>query len=182
MTRPSGRLQRAHELDPLSLNAFTMVGWVLYNQHRYDEAVALLNEVLELDPNYALAIYNLGIVYIYKGMGEKALSSAHEAAQHWGDKQGQLLSSFLLCAGYGLTGQSDRAKQVFAELEARDLPPSVTAELLLTLGEKEAALDWLEKAYEQRSSLLSNSMSEPVCDSVRNHPRFLALQKKIGLA
>jgi tetratricopeptide (TPR) repeat protein len=174
--------QRAHELDPLSLNAFTMVGWVFYNQHRYDEAVALWNEVLKLDPNYGLAIYNKGLVYAMKGMGDKVLSTAHEVALHWGGIEGKLLSSYLLCAGYGLTGQSDRAKQVLAELEAQHFPPSVTAELLLILGEKETALDWLEKAYEQRSSVLSNTMSEPVCDPIRDHPRFLALQKKIGLA
>jgi tetratricopeptide (TPR) repeat protein len=119
--------QRAHELDPLSLNAFTMVGWVLYNQHRYDEAVALWNEVLELDPNFALAIYNLGLVYMQKRLGEKVLSTAHEVAQRWSDTQGQLLSSYLLCAGYGLTGQSDRAMQVFAELETRNFPPTFTA-------------------------------------------------------
>jgi hypothetical protein len=44
------------------------------------------------------------------------------------------------------------------------------------------ALDLLEKAYEQRAPSLPSNMSEPWCDSIRDHPRFRALQVKIGLA
>jgi len=174
--------QRAHELDPLSLFVFTMVGWVFYNQHSYDEAISLWNKVLELDPDYGLAIYNKGLVYGVKGMGNEVISTALEAKQRWGGSTGQLNTTWLLGVGYYLTGQTDLANQALAELDARHATPDLIALLNLVLGEKEAALDLLEKAYEQRVPSLPNNMSEPWCDSIRDHPRFRALQVKIGLS
>jgi len=174
--------QYAHELDPLSLFVFTMVGWVFYNQHRYDEAVALWNEILELDPDFGLAIYNKGLVYGLNGMGDEVISTALEAKQRWGGSTGQLNTTWLLSVGYYLTGQTELANQALAELDALHATPDLIAILNLVLGEKEAALDLLEKAYEQRVPSLPNNMSEPWCDSIRDHPRFRALQVKIGLS
>jgi TolB-like protein/Tfp pilus assembly protein PilF len=62
--------RRAEYLDPFSLPVKTMVGWVLLNQYRYDEAIRLWDDVLELEPDYGLAIYNQGLAYAQKGLGE----------------------------------------------------------------------------------------------------------------
>jgi len=177
----SREAHHARELDPLSLPAFTMVGWVLFNQHRYDEAMSLWKEVLELDPDYALAIYNQGLVYAVMGKGAEVVSTAREVAERWGDSQGQLSSTWLLCVGHALTGQRDLATQILADFEAQHFPPDWIAILCLMLGEEHAALQWLERACEQRSLSLPNNMSEPWFDSIRDHPRFSALRAKIGL-
>lgn len=58
--------QRALELDPFSLAVRTMMGWVLFSQRRYDDALDVWQGVLELEPEYGLAIYNLGLAYWMK--------------------------------------------------------------------------------------------------------------------
>ena len=55
------------------------------------------------------------------------------------------------------------------------------ASIYLGLGEKEKALDWLEKSYEDQESACWYLTVEPVYDSVRNEPRFQAILKKLGL-
>jgi TolB-like protein/tetratricopeptide (TPR) repeat protein len=173
--------QRARDLDPLSLPAFTMVGWVLTNQHRYDEALSLWKEVLELDPDYALAVYNQGLVYAIMGKGAEVVSTAREVAERWGDSQGQLYSTLLLCVGYALNGQRELASKIIADFEAQNSPPSWIALLYLVLGEQDTALQWLEAACEQRYPGLPSDISEPWFDNLRDHPRFRALRAKIGL-
>jgi len=173
--------QRARDLDPLSLPAFTMVGWVLFNQHRYDEAMSLWKEVLELDPDYALAVYNQGLVHAIMGKGAEVVSTAREVAERWGDSQGQLYSTLLLCVGYALNGQRELASKIIADFEAQHSPPSWIALLYLVLGEQDTALQWLETACEQRYPGLPSDISEPWFDNLRDHPRFRALRAKIGL-
>ena len=54
----------------------------------------------------------------------------------------------------------------------------IGAAVYLGLGEKGRALDWLEKAYEDRDPSFGGSQDQ-LYDSVRNEPRFQALMKKI---
>ena len=53
--------------------------------------------------------------------------------------------------------------------------------IYLGLGEKEKALDWLEKAYEEQDSACWYLKIDQIYDSIRNEPRFQAILKKIGL-
>jgi tetratricopeptide (TPR) repeat protein len=158
-----------------------MVGWVLFNQHRFDEAIVLWNYVLELDPDYALAIYNKGLAYGMKGMGNEVVSAARDAAQRWEGEGGRLPTTWLLGIGYALSGQREQAKAILRELERQHSTQDWIAALHLVLGEEGTALDWLEKAYEEHVPGLPSIMSEPWFDSVRDHPRFRALRARTRL-
>jgi TolB-like protein/Tfp pilus assembly protein PilF len=171
--------RRAESLDPLSLAVKTMVGWVLYYQHRYDEAIEVWNEVLELDPDYGLAIYNKGLVYAQRGLGEQAIEAAQRAAARLPEGEAAL-PPWLLGIGYALAGERDRANDILLQVKQ----PGLKAVLHYVLGDEEQALAWLERAYELHGVGLPMITSEcgptwfgRLCD----HPRFRALRAKIGL-
>ena len=54
--------------------------------------------------------------------------------------------------------------------------------IYLGLGETETALEWLERAVEERDSWLVWLNVDPVLDSLRAHPRFKDFVRRVGLA
>lgn len=170
--------RRAEYLDPLSLPVKTMVGWVLFYQYRYDEAIRVWDDVLELDPDYGLAIYNQGLAYAQKGLGEQAIAAAQRAAGRW--RGGEVQTTWLLGIGYALSWQRDRARAILQHLKA----PGLIAALHFVLGDEEQALVWLERGYDLRDDGLPGATS--VCGPrwfgrLCDHPRYRALRVKMGL-
>jgi adenylate cyclase len=91
---------------------------------------------------------------------------------------------YLGCS-YVAAGDRAKAEQVLHDLEDRAkqryISPGVRVRLLLKLGEKVKALDWLEKCYEEQDGACWWLKCDPLYDSVRNELRFQALLKKVGL-
>jgi hypothetical protein len=50
------------------------------------------------------------------------------------------------------------------------------------LGEHDAAIDWLERAYEQRAGAVYGIKGSFLFADLRGHPRFVALLRKMNLA
>jgi hypothetical protein len=63
----------------------------------------------------------------------------------------------------------------------RYVPAFSFAVIYLGLGEKDQAFAWLEKAYEDRSSLILFLKGDPIWDPLRSDPRFADLLRRIGL-
>jgi tetratricopeptide (TPR) repeat protein len=86
---------------------------------------------------------------------------------------------------YGVTGHRDEALDVLADLDqlakTRYVPPSAKAYVYLGLGQKEVALDYLDRAYEERDTEMIFLRGDPWLSPLRNEPRFQALIKKVGL-
>lgn len=174
-------IRRAEELDPLNLFVKTMVSWPSFNQHRYEEALAQLDEVLQMDPDFGLALYNNGLIYTMMGMPEKVLTSARLAAKQLGEDAANI--RLLTALGHAIGGNEEKTLEILVEVE-RDFGkanPGLIAAVYLMLGQEEAALTWLEKGYEVRSPDLPTATSEPWFDALREHPRFKALRRKMGL-
>ena len=174
--------RRAAELDPRSLLLRTKVGWVLYDKHLYDEAIAVFDEVLEMEEEFGLAIYNQGMVYAMQGRGADVISAARRAAASR-RRLPERATTWLLGVGYALSSQRDSAEQILQQLEARydGRGPTRIAHLHYVLGDQDEALEWLERAYDLRSSGLPIDTSEPGFDDLRDHPRFRELRAKMGL-
>jgi len=175
------QIKRALELDPLSLIINSSAGRILYAERRYDEASEQLRKTLELDPNFARAHFFLGQVYQQKGMNEQAIAEFQKALQL--DVNQYLLAG--LGYAYATSGKRDEAMKVLDQL--KDLSKQRYASAFgiaiihLGMGEKDQAFEWLEKAYQERSEGLSWLAVEPRLDSVRAHPRFANLMKRVGL-
>jgi len=167
------------ELDPLNLLLNTDLGFFLSWARRYDEGIAQLRKTLELDANNALARQTLGWCLLWKGNLVGALAEFQKATTL------DDLPWYKGSLGYALAVSGDRAK---AEEILRDLDelaktqyvsPASRASVYLGLGEKGKALDWIEKAYEDRDTLLWWNQDQ-LYDSVRNEPRFQAMMQKVN--
>ena len=174
-------IRRAEELDPLNLFVKTMVGWPLLDQRRYDEALAQFDDVLAMNPDFTLAHYNKGLVYILLRMPEEVLGSARRVAEISGENGFE--SRILTAAAYAVRGDEDKTLDLLGAVERDygDIAIGWYATIYITLGKVEEAFLSLETAYEIRSPDLPISMSEPFFDDIRDHPRFQALRHKMGL-
>jgi TolB-like protein/Tfp pilus assembly protein PilF len=172
--------KRAVELDPLSLIINADYGWVYFNGHRYDEAEAQVRKTLEIDPNFFLAHYYLGAVLQFKGHVAQAVPEFQKAF----DLNGDPYSRAMLGQAYARNGQPGEARKVLASLneeaKSKYVAPYALALVDTALGDKDRAIEELERAYQQGdTNYLFVIKTDPVLDSLRGHPRFDALVQKI---
>ncbi len=174
--------RRATELDPLSLIINANLGEVLYYAGRSDEAIRQQLRTVDLDPDFYIAHFNLGQAYRKAGMFDKAIAEFERARALSGNNPFPLAS---LGAAYGFSGRKADAERVLKELREISkrgyVSPFLLAAVYVGLGEKEQAIKWLEKAYEERDSLLPWIKVSPTFDSLRSEPRFQDLVRRIGL-
>jgi serine/threonine-protein kinase len=85
---------------------------------------------------------------------------------------------------HALSGNADRARELLAQLEgqaqAKYIPSTCFAIIHLGLGEKDRALEWLEKGCKQREVPLVSLNVHPLYDPLRGHPRFEKILKQLG--
>lgn len=178
-----GEVNRAQELDPFSLAISAQRGFILENARRYDEAIEQLRRVIAVDPNRYPAHWYLGHTYAASGRFNEAIAASEKAAALSGRSPGAL--GFLGLA-YGLAGRKDEANNVLKELlelkRRRYVSPPALANVYLGLGNKDQALFWLEKGYQERSNYMAYLKVFPLLDPLRSDPRFDDLLRRIGLA
>jgi eukaryotic-like serine/threonine-protein kinase len=173
-------VKRAQELDPLAhrsdhANALLRAG-------RYDEALESARRSVEFDPHYDRARATLGWAYILKGMNAEGIAELQKAAALTPDNDAW---SAQLGQAYAMCGQPEKAREVLRKLTAesgRYVSPYHLAYVYTGLGEYDRAMDWLEKAYEQRAGAISGIKSSFLFAPLRSHPRFIALLRKMHLA
>jgi TolB-like protein/Flp pilus assembly protein TadD len=175
--------RRARELDPLSLVSNMIVSWILYFARRYDEAIEWGRRTLELDRAYATAHRILGWAYEETGRFEAAIAS-HRRASDLTERQPNFTGQ--LGRAYALAGREEKAREVLAGLIERSKRMYVSSLdiciIQTALGDRAAALDWLERAFEERADHLPYLKVNPRLDALRSEPRFQAVLEKMGLA
>ena len=174
-------MRRAEELDPLSPIIGTNLGDVLLYAGRYDEAIVQYQRVLSLDPNFANAFSGLGLTHWQKGMKPEAISEMRKYVELSGSSIGKGSLGFFLAR----SGQRDEAVKLLAELKQASsqqyVPFTAVAFIHLGLGEKDEALDWLEKEIDARGSYTTYYATMPELDDLRTEPRFKAMLKRLNL-
>ena len=185
MNRPDEALRtirQALELDPVSLSLNENLGWALYVARRYPEAIEQFEKTLELDPGFGQALRYLGLTELYLGQYEEALETlerARNALTGEPDVQADL------ALAHALAGEKEEAvrmlEMLMKESGERYISPFLIASFHTGLGDFEEALDWLEKAYEERVAYMVFIGVDPSFDPLRAHPRFQALLARVGL-
>lgn len=174
--------KRARELDPLSLLTNTNEGIFLHYAGPDDEAAARLQKTLELDPNFWIARLTLAKVYTRKRMYPEAIAELSKAREFSG---GNTETISLIGYAWAVSGNRAQAQTTLDELKSlstrRYVPPYNIAMIYNGLDEKDEALAWLEKAYEERDVRLAFIKIDPKWDSFRSDLRFAAIIKRIGL-
>jgi tetratricopeptide (TPR) repeat protein len=171
----------AEELDPLSMIIATEVGKTFYFARRYDEAIEQYQKSLEIDYNFALAHKGLAEVYSKQSFFDKSLAEIEKAITL--SKRSIFILDDLGYI-YALAGRRAEAEQVLEELENLStetyVPPYGRAAIHAGLGNTDKAMEWLGRAYEERSFLAWIKM-DPVFDGLRDDKRFDSLLEKLGL-
>ncbi len=90
-----------------------------------------------------------------------------------------------LAHAYAASGRKREAEEILKRLRERAkqsyVPAYNFAEIYIGLGDKEQALTSLEKAYADRSMILTFLKVDPEFDSLRSEPRFKALLRNVNL-
>jgi TolB-like protein/DNA-binding winged helix-turn-helix (wHTH) protein/Tfp pilus assembly protein PilF len=174
------QINKARELDPLSISINFSVGWRLYLARQYDRAIAQLRNTLEMDPSYELPHLVLGQAYEEKGAFDLAIPELQKAVEL---SHGTPLMVSALAHAHARAGNKEEAEKLLAQLErdarTKYVSPYYFAIVYLGLGDNERAMNWLEKAFVDRSNGLVFMRVEPELDHLRSNPRFVALQQRL---
>ena len=173
---------RALDLDPVSPLFNTVRAEIHYHARNFDAAIDQARRTIEQYPTYPLAYIWLGSAYRQKKMYREALDSFSQGRRLSGDHPAMI-------ALYGHTlavsGDAAGARKALAELQhvaqSRYVSSLYFAAVYMGLGEKSTALDWLDRAYQERNDRLVYLGVDPMADPLRSEPRFTELLRKIGI-
>jgi TolB-like protein len=182
VTEAIAQVERAQELDPLSLMIQAASARSYYNARRYQDAITQARSALEIDSTFSRA-------HFWVGMAQEQLSRPDDAIREFEMtiSYGGPVSIYLAALGhaYAVAGQRHKALAVLAELQARARSRYTSAldiaTVYLGLGDTDATFEWLERAYQTRASALVYLAVDPRYDVVRSDPRFGNLVRRIGL-
>lgn len=169
-------IRRARDTDPLSPSIGVDAGLMLYYGRRYDDAIAELHRVLELDPGFGQALQYLPLVLVKKG----DLVEAARACSQRSLSQGGWVSRHCQALVAAYAGRRSEAEAALSELEGRERWMTAAA-VASALGDRAAALASLEEGYRIRSASMLLLGADPLFDSLRGDPRFEDLLKRVGL-
>jgi TolB-like protein/DNA-binding winged helix-turn-helix (wHTH) protein/Flp pilus assembly protein TadD len=173
--------RRARDLNPLSAQTTAFLGFILYQARRYDEAIRECQTALEFDSNNPGAHWWRALAYEQKDRFPDAIAELQKAVEESG---GGSLYVGALGQAYALSGNRSKALQIIDELKNRSTKNYVAAfdiaAVYVGLNDRDSAMYWLDKAYEERTMRLEQ-ITEPVFDGIRSDPRFINLANRIGL-
>ena len=171
-------IKRALELDPLSLIINRIYADILVDARRFDEAIEQFNKTIELEPNFPSTHFFLGRAYEAQGKYDHAVSEFIKAAALSGFPPDKLKE---MHEAYTKSGWKAFVQAALKDARERKTPPFVIAGYYMRLGQKDEAIAWLQKGYEQRDFRMTMLSVDSGFDGIRSDPRFVELVHKIGL-
>jgi serine/threonine-protein kinase len=174
-------LKVARELDPLSPLGHSFLAQFLFDARRYDEAPEPARQALALAPSFFHAHEVLSRVYAAMGKLDEAIDECEKSYQLSGGMLFALARKGFLYAKMGRRAEADHVLSTLTRLSGeRFVPPYQFALIHAGWGDREAALDWLERAYEARDVRLIFLPPDPTWDFLRQEPRFRKLLQRCG--
>jgi len=175
-------MQKACELEPLEPVNPSHLGMALYQARRFDESIGVLRKVIGSDPELWVAYWYQSGNFSAKKMWGEAIATAQKLVELTAES---IIALSTLGLAYGLAGMKAEALKILERLDGlskdRYAGSLWRAIVWFGLGEKNEALENLEKAYQERESMMVWLKVWPFLDSLRSEPRFQALLKKMNL-
>jgi serine/threonine protein kinase/Tfp pilus assembly protein PilF len=180
-TEEGARAMRlADSLDPLSLRTKTLTAWMLLQAHRFDEALAVAGQILELDRNYPQG-------YAQTGMALWALKRYPEALPNFQrfDEMlpGFALAKYQLCFGLAAAGRAEEARAVLDDIRALAarsyVKPYFLALAHVAAGDRDAAFEYFEQSFAEQEPWLIWFGTDPMLECLHDDPRFLSLLERM---
>lgn len=177
-------IAQAELLDPLNSDVLFDGGFYAYLARRNDEAVQRLEKARRLEPRLGYIGLQLAFAHASAGRLDAASRALIDMARVEGVPPERLALLARLAPGevvQRVMGSGVRnlehALQRGRFLSADNFYPRYAL-----LGERQAALDWLERALDERSFwLLPLVAADPLLDGLRSEPRFRAVARRVGL-
>lgn len=169
--------EQAVERDPLHSITYWQLGLCYYFATRFPEAIKAFERAILLDEKLAEAHRWRGLALAQQGQFEEALASVNYALEL---TRGQGPAAFNLLQVRALMGERESVLAAMANTNYLD--PCDPAELYVQLELPEKAIDCLELAFEQRSSMMVSLKHYWIWDSLRGHPRFEQLYQRMSFS
>ncbi|HUL44075.1 MAG TPA: protein kinase [Bacteroidota bacterium] len=175
-------VRQAIDLDPYSPVIALNMGAAYFGLENNDEALRYFRKSVELDPSFAVG-------YAWIAATEARVKDDSDALPNF-RKAVELSGRSSECLGYlghydGVKKRTGEAKLILTELQDRYQAGTAAAysvaRVYAGMGDKESALDWLEKDYRDQSTWITSLLTDHAWDSIRSEPRFVDLEQKVGL-
>jgi len=176
-------IQKVRDLDPISLVVNTHLGNHYYWAHQQDRARTQFLKTLEINPNFPPARYGLAWSYLAQGEADQAVGHIEEAIRSGGKFRDAAAGLAYARARAGSYQQAEAVLQDLLKIKASEdqyISSRAIAAVYTGMGDKESALDWLERAYQERAAWMSFLQVEPIWDPLRDERRFQEIVTKIG--
>ncbi len=175
-------VRRARTLDPIAVGG-SSVAWILFQAHRYDDAIRESRSALAVHPDNAGNLTGLGFALVANNKPADAIPVLEKALSL---SNGSPAVTGVLIRAYAHAGRRRDAMRLLAELKRRKaagyIPAGAFVNAYLGLGDKEQSFYWLEQAYKEQSNILQFLKSHPYFDPIRDDPRFADLVRRVGLS
>jgi serine/threonine-protein kinase len=168
-------------LDPLSFINNGGSAWLRYHDCDFDAGIEDARRALEIQSTFGPGFAFLGWNLLGKEDYQGALSAWKQAVDQL---PGLTLAQAMMGYSLAKTGQRDRAAEILRSLSGetqRYVSSYYVAALCLGLDDEALALDWLERAHEERNNFLVFLGIDPLFQALRSHPRVVALLDRLGL-
>jgi TolB-like protein/DNA-binding winged helix-turn-helix (wHTH) protein/Tfp pilus assembly protein PilF len=173
-------LSKAHQLDPLSPITSTALATALCFAGRTQEGMEQFRKTFEIAPDFVQAHYYLSEVYLLKRSYPEALAEIGKITS-----ADPIRSAGQRGTIYALQGNRQEAMRMVDELQGTSehayVDPVLIGDIYAGLGDKDLALVWLEKGYQQHSPGMVTLRWSPVYDRIRTEPGFVDLQRRVGI-
>jgi tetratricopeptide (TPR) repeat protein len=169
-------IERALQLDPYSPFAHGSYGLYLLLAHRFDDAITQFRKMLKEKLDFGLAHAGMWTAYHHQGKFQEAFAETKAAFEDV-PAITELLDDAYKQDGY--PGAMRQLADVLAVQEVTYILPTNIARLYAYAGDKEEALKFLGKAYDDKDSGLVHLKVDPDWDTLRNDPRFLKILKEM---
>ncbi len=175
-------LERALELDPLSMYTLAWLGVMLVLGHQWDRAIDQARVLLELHPSAYWGHLVLGVAYREKRMFRESIAAHRRAVELSGGSPLMLGWLGLALAKSGNVEEAQALLERLHEIAAKAyVPPTSFAWIHIGLGEMDSAFEWMDRAIDTRDDMIMAIKNYAFFDPIRSDPRYLVLLRKMNL-
>ena len=176
------QLKRGLEIDPFSDELMTYLGRTYFFARRYDDAEKMFQQALRVNANSFWPHFFRAILHEHQGKYDVAVEEFTKAYSVTGltPELVQKIPEIYRVHGYEGVHRA-RMKHTESQTDPAAVGSSAMALMYLRLGEKEKALEWLERSFASHAGDLIYLNVEPQYDAIRSDPRFKDLVRRVGL-
>jgi TolB-like protein/DNA-binding winged helix-turn-helix (wHTH) protein len=175
-------MKKALELDPFSRIYNTVFGLTYFYARKYDLAEEQFKKAIELNPDFFVTYYHFAWLHSQVGQYQNAISELTKGRLLSGDEstvKSAASQDVALRKAFAADGAAGFWKQLLKS--GREIGEFDSPQLYARLGDKQKALEWLDRDYEERRALGTLLNVDPALDSLRSDQRFGDLVRRMGL-